>query len=128
MSGTKRTGKRKCIHCPEFDRGSEKQGYIGSCGLYGRDVVDSLCGCENRKDGTVVLWNFGEVKAMYKYGMRLRGFSLGCQPMNGFVEREDDPDGRYWDILTYNRKLTDEEIRSFQLDYVGTTGLSGKEA
>lgn len=26
---------------------------------------------------------------MYVYGMRLRGFSLGCQPMNGLRDRRD---------------------------------------
>ncbi len=56
---------------------------------------------------------------MYKYGMRLRGFSIGCQPMNGFYERQDDPDGRYHDILIYERKLTDAELRDYELDYIG---------
>ena len=53
---------------------------------------------------------------MYKYGMRLRGFSIGCQPMRGFVERQDDPTGRYHDILIYDRKLTDQEVRDYELD------------
>ena len=53
---------------------------------------------------------------VYKYGMRLRGFSMGCQPMRGLVERQDDQTGRYWDILVYDRELTPEEIRSFELD------------
>ena len=53
---------------------------------------------------------------VYKYGMRLRGFSMGCQPMRGLIERQDDQTGRYWDILVYDRKLTDEEVRSFELD------------
>lgn len=53
---------------------------------------------------------------MYKYGMRLRGFSMGCQPMEGFVERLDDESGRYWDILVYNRKLTEEELEHYSLD------------
>lgn len=53
---------------------------------------------------------------VYKYGMRLRGFSMGCQPMRGLVERQDDQTGKYWDILVYDRKLTDEEVRSFDLD------------
>ena len=56
---------------------------------------------------------------MYKYGMRLRGFSIGCQPMNGFCERQDDPDGRYHDILIYERKLTDAELHDYELDYIG---------
>ena len=73
----------------------------------------------------------------YYYGMRLRGFSLGCQPMNGLVthyEVEDSPDllaGRnpkifhekpkreYYDILVYKRKLTDKELKDYELDYIG---------
>lgn len=53
---------------------------------------------------------------MYKYGMRLRGFSIGCQPMNGFVERKDDESGKYWDIIVYDRELTEEEVRHYSLD------------
>lgn len=30
----------------------------------------------------------------HKYGMRLRGFSIGCQPMSGFIRQEDDPTGK----------------------------------
>lgn len=56
---------------------------------------------------------------MFKYGMRLRGFSIGCQPMKGFYEREDDNTGRYYDILIYSRKLTEEELRDYELDYLG---------
>lgn len=52
----------------------------------------------------------------YTYGMRLRGFSPGCQPMNGLVERRDDTTGKYYDILEYNRKLTEKEIRDYELD------------
>ena len=53
-----------------------------------------------------------------KYGMRLRGFAPMCQPKEGFVHREDDPSGRYYDILVYNRELTDKEIRNYELDPV----------
>ena len=56
---------------------------------------------------------------MYKYGMRLRGFSLGCQPMLGFVERQDDPTGRYHDILLYDRRLTCTEQYEYELDEIG---------
>ena len=55
----------------------------------------------------------------YKYGMRLRGFSLGCQPMQGFIERVDDKSGRYYDLLLYNRELSQEEIKNYELDYLG---------
>lgn len=59
---------------------------------------------------------------LYKYGMRLRGFSLGCQPMNGFVERQDDTTRKYHDILLYNRQLTEEELKNYELDYLGSDG------
>lgn len=56
----------------------------------------------------------------YKYGMRLRGFSIGCQPMDGFIERQDDTRGKYHDILIYSRMLTTEELKAYELDYIGT--------
>lgn len=52
----------------------------------------------------------------YRYGMRLRGFAPMCQPKEGFVERQDDPTGRYYDILVYNRELTEKELRDYELD------------
>lgn len=56
----------------------------------------------------------------YKYGMRQRGFSIGCQPMDGLIKREDDPTGKYWDLLVYARELTEEEVRHYALDYIQT--------
>lgn len=56
---------------------------------------------------------------VYKYGMRLRGFSIGCQPMVGLIRREDDPLHLYYDILVYNRPLKDAEIENFELDTLG---------
>lgn len=54
----------------------------------------------------------------YYYGMRLRGFSPMCQPMDGLVERQDDVTGRYHDILVYDRELTQDEQRSYELDLI----------
>lgn len=51
----------------------------------------------------------------FVYGMRLRGYSIGCQP-DGVTERRDDPNGRYYDIIVYNRPLSAEEMRHFALD------------
>ena len=56
---------------------------------------------------------------MFLYGMRLRGFSPGCQPMHGLVERQDDVTGKYYDILVYNRELTEDELKNFELDFIG---------
>lgn len=54
----------------------------------------------------------------YLYGMKRRGFSLGCQPKQGFIERMDDKSGKYFDIISYNRELTDEEIKRYELEYI----------
>lgn len=54
----------------------------------------------------------------YKYGMRLRGFSLGCQPMehlNDVRESDGDP---YYSYLFYTEKLTEDQIRDYELDYL----------
>lgn len=56
---------------------------------------------------------------LYKYGMRLRGFSIGCQPMNGFFGRKDDNTGKYYDILFYEIKLPLSTTRDYELDYLG---------
>ena len=61
---------------------------------------------------------------LYKYGMRLRGFSIGCQPMKDFWERQDDDgshDRRYHDILVYTEKLGEQDLRNYELDYLGET-------
>ena len=53
-------------------------------------------------------------ESRHKYGMRLRGYSIGAQPA-GVVERADDPTGLYYDIITYNRELTPEELDMYSL-------------
>ena len=56
----------------------------------------------------------------YKYGMRLRGFSPGCQPKEGFLRREDDNMGDYYDIIVYNRPLAEDELINYELDALNT--------
>ena len=55
----------------------------------------------------------------YRYGMRLRGFSPGCQPMKGLLRREDSHTPAYYDVLVYDRELTREELRDYELDTLG---------
>lgn len=52
----------------------------------------------------------------YIYGMRLRGFSHGCQPMNGLVDHYEDMSSKYYDILIYARELTAQEVVDYELD------------
>ena len=58
-------------------------------------------------------------KDMHMDGMGHRGFSIGCQPMDGFIERIDDPKGRYYDIIVYDRMLTGDEVTNYELTYLG---------
>lgn len=55
----------------------------------------------------------------YRYGMRHRGFSPMCQPMDGLTDHREDPSGKYYDILSYNRMLTFEEVKEYELEPIG---------
>lgn len=54
----------------------------------------------------------------HRYGMRLRGFSPGCQPMKGLLRREDYILEEYYDILVYDRELDQDELDDYELDEV----------
>lgn len=60
---------------------------------------------------------------LYKYGMRLRGFSLGCQPRDNFYRRLDDTTNKYYDILLYTKPLDRCDTISYELDYIGTVEI-----
>ena len=52
---------------------------------------------------------------IYKYGMKSRPYSIGCQPMQNLIEAQEDPAGIYWNILLYSAPLTPEEINHYSL-------------
>ena len=57
----------------------------------------------------------------FLYGMRLRGFSIGCQPMNGLLGVEDfsTANGKsYWSVIAYDRELTEKEVDDYELDFI----------
>lgn len=56
---------------------------------------------------------------VFIYGMRLRGFSVGCQPLRGLLCQEDDPTGKYHDLLIYDRPLSEAEMKNYELDFSG---------
>lgn len=53
----------------------------------------------------------------FLYGMRSRGCSPGAQP-KGFIERRDDPSGKYHDIIVYDHPLTGKECEEYELDHI----------
>jgi len=52
----------------------------------------------------------------YKYGMKHRPFGIGCQPRGvASVVDCNKAETSYYNIIVYNRELTDQEINSFEL-------------
>lgn len=67
---------------------------------------------------------------VYKYGMRLRPYDIGCQPKEGFVGVEDGgtADGRtYHNFVYYIAKLDSETAADYDLDYLGVKFLKAEE-
>lgn len=54
-------------------------------------------------------------RSEFTYGMRSRGYSIGCQPMDGLIRTQPDANCNFHDILIYNRELTDDEVRHYSL-------------
>ena len=56
----------------------------------------------------------------YKYGMRLRPIGLGCQPSRWCkFEDSDKAKTGYWSFVWYKFKLTDKELKQYDMDYLG---------
>lgn len=55
---------------------------------------------------------------LHKYGMKNRGFSIGCQPLRELIMYEPDRTGKYYDILIYGRKLTEREVSDYELEEI----------
>lgn len=64
-------------------------------------------------------------KWYYFYGMKFRGFSPGCQPMDGLIDRYDhddlpfSPAGNFRDILAYDHRLSYFDEEEYELEYIG---------
>lgn len=65
---------------------------------------------------------------MHYYGMRLRGYAPGCQPkgVKEVVELDASFKRKYWDVISYDRKLTEEEVKNYELDYLGEMSEKGE--
>lgn len=65
--------------------------------------------CELCNDINPLLSIFVHPKSEFRYGMRIRGCAPGCQP-EGFIRRENDLKNKYWDIIVYERILSNDEM------------------
>lgn len=57
-------------------------------------------------------------KMRYYYGMKYRGFSPGAQPKKGLIGCIENNETEYYDVIEYDRKLTDEEISNYELEEI----------
>lgn len=65
---------------------------------------------------------------MHKYGMRLRPLGLGCQPSRWCkYDDSNKEESGYYSFVWYERKLTDEEVKRFELDYLGEEKWAEKQ-
>jgi len=51
----------------------------------------------------------------YKYTYKYRGYSIGCQPKEGFIKYVPRESGMSYGTIFYNRTLTVEEIEEYEL-------------
>lgn len=58
---------------------------------------------------------------LFRYGMKRCAFGFGNQPESGFyvVDRNWELFKKYFDIIVYQRRLTEDECRVFDLEFLG---------
>ena len=59
----------------------------------------------------------------YYYGMRLRGFSPGCQPERGLLGKSIGPFDNYHDVIAYDRELSEKELREYEMERINIIDL-----
>ena len=59
----------------------------------------------------------------YYYGMRLRGFSLGCQPERGLLGKSIGPFDDYHDVIAYDRELSEQELKEYEMERINIIDL-----
>lgn len=62
----------------------------------------------------------------YLYGMRLRPAMPGAQPRHFEIVTDRFLDlfcRKYYDIIAYQRRLSEEEIRDYELDFLASTEI-----
>ena len=63
---------------------------------------------------------------VFRYGMKYRGFSPMCQPIQNLLGIEEHDSVKvnvngeeYYDILRYSEKLSESDVRAYELDFLG---------
>lgn len=67
---------------------------------------------------------------IYIYGMRLRPYSPGCQPKSGLLglsRKKIKSNKDYYNILIYDRELTEDELKNYELDFINSKRILKEE-
>lgn len=59
----------------------------------------------------------------YYYGMKLRPYGIGCQPKDMYLLIDCEPSARYHSIIYTLEKLSDEQLKAYDLDYLGCINM-----
>lgn len=60
---------------------------------------------------------------LYKYGMKHRGFSIGCQPAGTkYYEDCNKEKTGFWSYIYYEKPLDDELIKKYELEFISVFG------
>ena len=116
---------RKCPVCgrfyrahPALSRKDNKTEICPACGM--NEALEDAGMSGMQKDiPNIAVDESQYTKEAHYYGMRLRGYSPGCQPMKGLLLAAEDTTGIYYNLLLYDRQLSKEEIMDYELDYLG---------
>ena len=54
----------------------------------------------------------------FRYGLLHRPAGPGCQPKHDLERIEEDPSGKYWNIVVYSILLSGEEIREYEMEFI----------
>ena len=66
-------------------------------------------------------------QGLYFYGMRLRGFSIGTYPIDGFLRCEhmsmfkdkyNIDTSKYYDVLVYDKELSEQDLLDYEFDLI----------
>ena len=57
----------------------------------------------------------------YIYGLRFRPFGIGTAPkgQNEVIAGKKIGRKRYYDFVVYDKKLSDEEVKKYELEFMG---------
>lgn len=121
------TTQTSCVRCRSFSPGYlAKMKKLADLYQEARDAKEELRIAKSEIDhlntclADMRVESLKRKETRYVYGMRQRGYSPGAQPdTKNIIGTKPDPDGNYYDILIYDKALTQKQIEDYALDFLG---------